>query len=77
MTREEMDRILGVEGKEIWQPDYDYDPGYVSDEENEELTRILESLTEDDLQPGEIVRVNRYDPSDRKVIYVNEAILQE
>jgi hypothetical protein len=75
MTREEMDRILGVEGKEIWQPDYDY--GEMSEEENEELTRLLESLTEDDLQPGEIVRVNRYDPSDRKVIYVNEAILQE
>lgn len=75
MTREEMDRILGVEGKEIWQPDYD--PGYVSDEENEELTRLLESLTEDDLQTAEIVRVNRWNPSDRKVIYVNEAILQE
>ena len=76
MTREEMDRILGVEGKEIWQPE-GYDPGYVSDEENEELTRILESLTEDDLQTAEIVRINRYDPSDRKVIYRNEAILKE
>ncbi len=77
MTPEEMNKILGINPEDIWVPDYDYDPGYVSDEENEELTKILESLTEDDLQTAEIVRVNRWDPSDRRVIYRNEAILQE
>lgn len=67
MTREEMDRILGVEGKEIWQPDYDY--GEMSEEENEELTRLLESLTEDDLQPA------RDEIVDRKTGRVKEVIL--
>ena len=76
MTPEEMNKILGINPEDIWVPDFDYGEE-ISEEENEELTKILESLTEDDLQTAEIVRVNRWDPSDRKVIYRNEALLQE
>ena len=67
MTREEMDKILGVEGKEIWQPDYDY--GEISEEENEELTRILESLTPEDLETVRIDRVSRSYPYESITIY--------
>ena len=70
MTREEMDRILGVEGKEIWQPDYDY--GEMSEEENEELTRLLESLTEDDLKVAMIEVVNRWTGEVKERIYVDD-----
>lgn len=67
-----MDRILGVDPNNVWMPDYDY--GEISEEENEELTQILESLTEDDLQTARIELVNRFDPTITKVIYVNENI---
>ena len=72
MTREEMDRILGVNPDNVWVPDYDY--GEISEEENEELTQILESLTEDDLQIARIELVNRFDPTITKVLYVDENI---
>lgn len=68
MTREEMDKILGVDPKNAWVPDYDYDPGYVSDEENEELTQILESLTEDDLQIARTEIVSLKDGRVKEVI---------
>lgn len=71
MTREEMDRILGVEGKEIWQPDYDYGDE-ISEEENEELTRLLESLTEDDLK---IAKREIYHVPTHSVIY-QETLLE-
>ncbi|MBQ9629553.1 MAG: hypothetical protein IJR43_09875 [Synergistaceae bacterium] len=70
MTREEMDRILGVEGKEIWEPDYDY--GEMSEEENEELTRLLESLTEDDLKVARIDIVDRWTGKTKQTIYVDD-----
>ncbi len=70
MTREEMDKILGVEGKEVWQPDYDY--GEMSEEENEELTKLLESLTEDDLKIAMIEVVDRWTGEVKERIYVDD-----
>lgn len=75
MTIEEMNRISGFDPAKVWEPDYD--PGYVSDEENEEITRILESLTEDDLKTAMIVERNLKDPSYRKIIYINEDLCRE
>lgn len=68
MTIEEINKILGVTPENVWKPDYDYDPGYVSDEENEELTKILESLTEDDLQTAEIRTIDRRTGELKKVV---------
>ena len=41
-------RIWGIDADRLDDPDYE--PDYVSDEENEEILHILESLTEDDLK---------------------------
>ena len=76
MTAEEMNRIKGIDPADVWVPDFDYGEE-ISDEENEELTKILESLTEDDLQTAMIVERNLKDPSYRKVIYVNEDLCKE
>ena len=73
MTREEMDRIMGVEGKELWIPEYDYGEE-ISDEENEELTRLLESLTPDDLETVRIERVSLADPTHTEILYLKEDI---
>lgn len=73
MTREEMDKIMGVEDKELWVPDYDYGEE-ISDEENEELTMLLESLTEDDLETVRIERVRLSDPTHTEILYLKEDI---
>ena len=49
MKIEEVLKILATDGEPM-QLDLGYDPGYVSDEENEEIIHELEQLTEDDLQ---------------------------
>ncbi|MBQ9433723.1 MAG: hypothetical protein IJU26_05845 [Synergistaceae bacterium] len=75
MTIEEMNRIKGFDSADVWEPEYD--PGYVSDEENEEITQILESLTEDDLKTAMIVERKLNDPSYRKIIYKDEDFFRE
>lgn len=71
MTREEMDRILGINPKDVWVPDFDYGEE-ISEEENEELTRLLESLTEDDLQ---IAKREIYHVPTHSVVY-QETLLE-
>ena len=48
MNVEGIGRILGIDADRLDDPDYE--PDYVSDEENEEILHLLESLTEDDLK---------------------------
>ena len=48
MNVEGIGRIWGIDADRLDDPDYE--PDYVSDEENEEILHILESLTEDDLK---------------------------
>ncbi len=57
MKIEEINKILGFNPENAWKPDYH--PGYVSDEENEEIIQLLESLTEDDLQTARTEIVGR------------------
>ena len=48
MNVEGIGRIWGIDADRLDDPNYV--PDYVSDEENEEILHILESLTEDDLK---------------------------
>ena len=75
MTIEEINKINGFDPSKVWKPDYD--PGYVSDEENEEITQLLESLTEDDLKTAMIVERKLSDPSYRKIIYLDKDLCRE
>ncbi|MBQ7217234.1 MAG: hypothetical protein IJS39_14760 [Synergistaceae bacterium] len=75
MTIEEMNRIKGFDPADVWEPEYD--PGYVSDEENEEITQLLEGLTEDDLKTAMIVERKLSDPTYRKIIYKDEDFFRE
>ncbi len=60
MKIEEVLKILAKDGEPM-ELDLGYDPGYVSDEENEEIIHALEQLTEDDLQTARIERVSLKD----------------
>lgn len=71
MKIEEINRLTGFDPKKAWKPE-GYDPGYVSDEENEELGRILESMTEDDWKIGMIEVVNRWTGEVKERIYVDD-----
>lgn len=67
MTAEEMNRILGVDPSKVWMPDYDF--GEISEEENEELTHLLESLTEDDLKIAQTRVFDRWGNLIEDIVY--------
>lgn len=72
MTAEEFKKFVGFDPSKVWEPDYDY--GEISDEENEELTHLLESLTPDDLETVRIERVSLKDPTKTEILYLKEDI---
>lgn len=63
-------RIWGIDADRLDDPDYE--PDYVSDEENEEILRLLESLTEDDLKTSMIEIVDRRTGEVKETIYVDD-----
>ena len=67
MKIEEVMKILNRNGEPM-ELDLGYDPGYVSDEENEEIIRELEQLTEDDLQIARTEIVSLKDGKVKEVI---------
>ena len=63
MNVEGIGRIWGIDADRLDDPNYV--PDYVSDEENEEILHIPESLTEDDLK---IARTRIFDRATGKLI---------